>query len=294
MSPSPVRLAVDASLGLSNNRNAQVSNRLINDELRDCFWRDGVIVLRRLVDEEWRQVIGQAIEADICSPGPYFHGYEPEDGRGRFHGNLRTWEQHEGFRRFCLESPLPEIAREILASKKVNLLYDQLFVKEPGTSNRTRWHNDQPYWPINGRQVLTFWVALDYTDLENGALEFIRASHNWNRFFQPEALGRTNATKYELNPDYEPMPDIEAARDTYEIVSFDLAPGDACVFHSMIVHGSPGNLSGRRRRGYAVRYTGDDVTYSCRQGTNEHLRNALLKDGDSLDSTQYPLVLGRG
>ena len=249
-------------------------------------------MLRRLVDDEWLQVIAQAIEADITSPGPYYHGYEPEDGRGRFHGNLRTWEHHQGFRRFCLQSPLPEVARQILGSKKINLLYDQLFVKEPGTINRTRWHNDQPYWPIKGRQVLTCWVALDHTDMESGALEFIRGSHNWNRFFQPEVFGRTDATDYELNPDYEPMPDIEQARDTYDIVSFDLTPGDAYVFHAMIVHGSPGNLSeGRRRRGYAVRYTGDDITYSKHPGTNEHLRNALLEDGDALDSAQYPLIL---
>ena len=26
---------------------------------------------------------------------------------------------------------------------------------------RTRWHNDQPYWPVRGRQVLSFWIARD-------------------------------------------------------------------------------------------------------------------------------------
>ena len=258
----------------------------------EAFWADGAIALRGVVDAGWQRALAEAIEADIADPGPFFHGYAPEDGRGRFHGNLRTWEQHEGFRRFCFESPLPGMARRLLRSRKINLLYDQLFVKEPDTANRTRWHNDQPYWPINGRQVLSFWVALDLTDQQSGALEFVRGSHLWGRFFQPEAFGRNKAAGYERNPDYERMPDIEADRGAYDIISFDLEPGDVYAFHALTVHGAGGNLSaGQRRRGYTVRYTGDDIVYSSQPGSNRGLRNPLLKDGDPLDSEQYPLVL---
>lgn len=258
----------------------------------DAFHADGAIALRGAVDAGWRQVLAEAIEADIAAPGPFYHGYEPENGRGRFHGNLRTWEQHEGFRRFCFASPLPGVAQRLLRSRKINLLYDQLFVKEPSTANPTRWHNDLPYWPIDGSQVLSFWVALDPTDGESGALEFVRGSHRWGRLFQPEAFGRNAAGGYERNPDYEPMPDIEADRASYDIISFDLAPGDVYAFHALTVHGAGGNLSAtQRRRGYTVRYTGDDITYSGRPGTNRGLLNPLLKDGAPLDSEQYPLVL---
>ena len=257
----------------------------------EAFHADGVIALRGVVDAEWRRIIADAIEADIANPAPYFHGYEPEDGKGRFHGNLRTWEFHDGFRRFCFESPLPCIAARILDCSRVNLLYDQLFVKEPGTANRTRWHNDQPYWPVNGYQILSFWVALDPTTAETGALEFVRGSHRWDRFFQPEVFGRANVAEYERNPDYETVPDIESARGDFDIVSFDLEPGDVYAFHALVLHGAGGNTSNRiRRRGYTVRYTGDDVIYSSHPGTNRALRNSLLKDGDRLDSDQYPLV----
>ena len=36
------------------------------------------------------------------------------------------------FARYCEDSPLPGIAAKFLKTDKVNLLYDQLFVKEPG------------------------------------------------------------------------------------------------------------------------------------------------------------------
>jgi ectoine hydroxylase-related dioxygenase (phytanoyl-CoA dioxygenase family) len=256
------------------------------------FERDGVVVMRGVIDDAWRDRLQAAIERDIANPGPFGHGYGVEEGKGRFHGNLRIWENDPDFRAICLDSHLPELASRFFGSRKVNLLYDQLFVKEPGTENRTRWHNDQPYWAMRGWQVLSFWLALDPVTKESGAMEFVRGSHKWDRWFQPEKFGDTNANSgYERNPDYEPIPDIEETRAEYDIVSWDLEPGDAYVFHGLTVHGAGGNLHrSNRRRGYTVRYTGDDVTYDTRPGPNEHLKSAAHADGDPLDSDRFPVA----
>ena len=173
-------------------------------------------------------------------------------------------------------------------------MYDKLFIKESGTINRTRWHNDQPYWPVSGKDILSIWVALDKTTRENGRLEFIRGSHLWNISYQPETFGETffQSETYQINPQYEKIPDIEASRSEYNIVGFDLELGDVYVFHALTLHGSGGNTSNTsRRRGYAVRYTGDDARYSTRKGSHKSLRNSKLKNGDVLDSDQYPVVL---
>ena len=261
------------------------------DERRD-FETHGVVPIRQLVDQHWLDRLAGAIEDDMQEPGPFFHGYETE-GEGRFHGNLRLWQHHETFREFCCNSHLPTLAQKFLGSSKINLLYDQLFVKEANMIQRTRWHNDQPYWPIKGWQVASVWVALDRTTPETGALEFIRGSHRWNRWFQPETFGKTDAlSQYERNPEYEDIPDIESDRDSYDIVSWDLEPGDVYFFHAMTVHGAGGNLrKDQRRRGYTVRYTGDDVIYDGRIGTTPTLRNSELVDGAPLDSEQYPLLI---
>ena len=80
-------------------------------------------------------------------------------------------------------------------------------------------------------------------------------------------------------------------RDRYEIISWDLEPGDVYAFHAMTVHGAGGNLRfDVRRRGYTVRYCGDDAVYDTRKGTQGHLRSESHRDGDQLDSDQYPLV----
>lgn len=256
------------------------------------YQQHGATVLRGLIDPDTLNELRAAIERDIKQPGPFFHGYEPSNGQGRFHGNLRLWQHDADFRQFCLASVLPATAREFFGGGRVNLLYDQLFVKEPGTQNRTRWHNDQPYWPVLGSQVVSFWLALDPVTHQSGALEFVSGSHRWDRWFQPRQFGETDVIGYDLNPDYEEIPDIESARADYDIVSWELEPGDCYVFSGMTVHGAGGNCDpSLRRRGYTVRYTGEDVRYDPRVGTSAPLHDTSLTVGDRLDSEMFPLLI---
>ena len=257
----------------------------------EAFNRDGAVPLRGVVSDTDLRRLGQAIEDDIKSPGPFFHGYESDEGK--FHGNLRLWETSDICRDICLNSDLPGIAQKLFSANKINLLYDQLFVKEANMSQRTRWHNDQPYWPILGSQVLSIWIALDETTTANGRLEFVRGSHKWDRWFQPEVFGKTKAlATYERNPDYEDIPDIESDRDNYDIISWDLSPGDVYAFHGMTVHGAGGNTSSSlRRRGYTIRYTGDDVVYDIRKGLSQPLLHDDLRPGEPLDSDWYPVII---
>ena len=81
------------------------------------------------------------------------------------------------------------------------------------------------------------------------------------------------------------MPDIKATRDDYENVSWDLEPSDALLFHGLRVQCAGGNLrSDLRRRGYAVRHTGNDVAYDTRLDTNEANPSETHADMDILDS----------
>ena len=262
----------------------------ITDELVAQYQRDGAIAVRDVVSADWRERLAAAIERDIANPGPFDHSYDVDGGR--FHGNLRVWQNDPDFGAFCVQGPVVDIARRFVNASRLNLLYDQLFVKEAGANHPTRWHNDQPYWPVSGRDVISVWVALDDTTAENGRLEFVRGSHDWDRWFQPESFGPNNgASAYARNPEYEAVPDIEADRDSYDIISWDLEPGDVYVFSAMTLHYAAGNATAnRRRRGYTVRYCGDDVRYDPRVGTSTPVHVPDKAAGDLLDSDQCPLV----
>ena len=266
---------------------------IINKKIISFFEINGVVLLKNVIDIKWQRILIDAIEEDIKKPGPYFHAYKTE--KGNFHGNMRLWEHHQGFKDYCLNSPLPFFASKLLNSNKINLFYDQLFVKEPETKIRIRWHNDQPYWPIRGWQVISFWTSLDPISKNNGPMEFIKKSHKWGKWYQPEHFAPGASEEYEQNPEFEKIPEIESNRHKYDIISFDMEPGDILAFHALVVHGSASNISkDRRRRGYAVRYTGKEVLYSTEKGSHLDLRNPELEDGDCLDSKQYPVVWEKG
>lgn len=263
--------------------------RPISDSEVEAFQTDGVVLLRGLLDEDWLALLADAIDADIADPAPGYHGYDTP-GSGRFHGNFDNWRSDSRFSRYCLESPLPAVAARLLACGQVQLFYDQLFVKEPSTPSPTPWHNDQPYWPVAGAQLCSLWVSLDPVTHDSGALEYLRGSHRWGRWFQPRTFA-AGGYDYELNPTYEPIPDFEAERAQLDIVTWDMAPGDLLAFHTLTVHGSGGNLrADQRRRGYTVRYAGEDVTYDARPGTNPALSRPDHAADVALDPSIYPIA----
>jgi len=256
---------------------------------REQFTSDGAIVLRQVIGQRWLDRLAVAIERDIDRPSRFYHGYKSDEA-GRFHANLRLWETDPDCRDYCLNSALPGLAAQLLKSGKVNLFYDQLLVKEPGNISRTPWHHDLPYWPVKGDGLVSFWLALDPVTHDSGALEFIKGSHTWNKRFEVSSFTPDAYTLAE-NKAFEPLPDIESNRDAYEILSWEMEPGDLIALHGLVLHGAPGNSRNDvRRRGYTVRYAAADTVYDPHPASFPTLRNRTLSPGDPLDSDQYPVV----
>lgn len=249
---------------------------------------DGAVLLKNAIGKTWQNLLRKAIEVELVR-------------KERFFSYRHVWRSNPDFKRMCFDSPAPQIAADIMRTDKVNLLYDQMFVKEPGTGSATGWHNDQPYWPVRGWPVMTLWIALDPVTRENGPVEFIRGSHKWDRWFQPfsaDEHGGASTAQPEPNPNFEPLPDFEAERDQHEILSWDMAPGDVLAFHAMSIHGARGNVSAtKRRRGYAIRYTGRDAYYYAddyvtHPANRNEMTSPTLKTGDPMDSEEFPVVYG--
>ena len=68
-----------------------MTNRIAQSDI-DAFDRDGAVALRDVIGNADLQKLADAIEDDIRSPGPFYHGYESDEGR--FHGNLRLLERN--------------------------------------------------------------------------------------------------------------------------------------------------------------------------------------------------------
>lgn len=265
-----------------------MSDYLITDEQLAEFERDGAVCLRGFVAEQWlerlRGAAREAMEMAPTDPGMYYFK------------RIRLWQKIAGFGDFCTASHLPEMAARLLRTDKINLLYDQLFVKDTSMVERTTWHNDQPYWPVRGGEAVSFWVALEDLDASMGTLEFIRGSHAWQAWYQPivgDEVGLIRSIP-DTHPGYVPMPDFETERDRHELIQWDLAAGDAIAFHALSVHGSTGNTSGHAVRwAYSVRYAAKENRYLDVHeipGHNVDLENPELNTSDLLDSEMFPVV----
>ena len=263
----------------------------ITEADRAAYAADGVVCLRGRLDA-WVEQLQRATDEVIADRRGTLE-FTAAGRPGRFAMASFMWRSHPVFRDFALRSPAAEIAGELMGSSKVNLFFDHLLVKEPGTSEPTRWHHDIPFWPLAGSQVCSVWVALDPVTRWTGGVEFVAGSHLWPGMFRP-IPPYTPALARKRNMELLDCPLFDDKRDRYRILSFDMEPGDCLVFGARVIHAASGNASSRvRRRGLSERFCGDDVTFVEGDFVLDLPERPRLLTGDPLDSELFPVVWRR-
>ena len=254
-------------------------------ELR-AFEDDGAICARGLLDPATIEGLQVALE-DALQKLHVIKVNLPSEDDG-FSGDVFTWKLHDGFRDFALFSALPTLAQQILGTDTVNFFYEQFFVKRAGCPIETPWHQDIPFWPVEGSQIVSFWITLDPVSRASSGLEFVRGSHRWSTRYKAVAPKRDG---YLADTDLPEAPDYSRLRDDYDVIGWDMNPGDVIIFGPTVMHGSAGNASNLHdRRAVAFRYAGRDVRYAPRHATMPLLWEHGLEPGDALTGSLFPRV----
>lgn len=276
--------------------------RAITEEEISNYEADGAAVLRQVLPMDWVEVMRDAIETILNDPGDASVEYTPEGKKGRYVGDFFTWMRNPVIEAFIKDSPMPALAASVMRSKSLNFFYDQLLVKEPNTAEPTPWHQDLSYWPVRGEQIISVWVPFDPATVESGVVVYVKGSHKWGKMFAPATFGKnTGFADIYSKAGLEPLPDVEANRDDYEILSWELEPGDVLIHHPLTLHYAAGNASTTgRRRGLALRYLGDDAVFDGRPGTfleNQKVMTLLegfsMQDGERYGGQYFPDVTPR-
>lgn len=245
--------------------------------------REGVLHLPGVLDAAALGAMERAFQHSVDHPSPAAVRFYPNEDATFFED---TGSNHLGVAR---EVGIVDTVKRLWGVDDVWYFGEQLFLKEGGSARRTPWHQDTSYLRIRGQHMVAVWVTLDPLRREH-ALEFVRGSH-LGQLYNGSAFAPDDDTKPLYKQSRLPrLPDIQADRSMFDIVSWPIEPGDLLVFHLGILHGGAGTSPGVRRRTLSLRFLGPDVVFDGQPrdevGAQEGNDAALapmygqLRDGD--------------
>lgn len=261
----------------------------------EAYERDGAVCLRGLFDQDWVERMRDATVAYREAGSGRLRVVQKDREEGQFYSNVFMCGSDPDFLAFRDESPAAKIAAALMRVDKVRFWYDQLFVKDPGTSAVTQWHHDLPFWPFLGEHLISIWAALTPASKATSGVEYIAGSHRWGKFYRPVTPDEDPAF---ANPDLEPCPNFSEREDDPDLkfLSWDLEPGDCLCHHPLTVHGAGGNKSADQLRiGLSIRFLGDDVQWDPRPYTVKlPMEPDVPKGAYPADDRLFPVIWARG
>jgi len=215
------------------------SKKLSEDQIKD-FHRDGYLIIKEFCNkQEIDKLYTTAIEDSILTR----NALDLSDLSGK-KTRLSLWftPGNDVFGYLTRSERVVRAVAQLLDSESpVCHFHSKLMQKEPRVGGAWEWHQDYGYWYKNQfmfpDQLISVMTALTKANKENGCLQVIRGSHKLGRVnhgFSGEQVGAD-------------MVMVNNALRTMELVYCELAPGDALIFHSNLLHRSEANLSDQPR-----------------------------------------------
>lgn len=263
-----------------------MTHPLLSQDQIEAYDRDGAVLVKALFKDQIEQ-LRAGVERNMADPGPYAAENLKEGEGGRFFDDYCNWTRIPEFEAAIHASPAAAVAAELMKSTTVQMFHDHVLVKEPGTSKPTPWHQDSPYYFVEGEQTVSFWSPLD--PVSEASLRCISGSHRWEKPVLPTRwLAETSF--YPNEDDYLPVPDPDA--EGMRVLEWAMEPGDAVAFNFKTLHGARGNDSTQRRRAFSLRLLGDDARYVERPGpTSPPFPGHDMKAGQKLRADWFPMLL---
>lgn len=266
---------------------------IVTPSLVEAYARDGVVCLRGVLRPAEVDRLRAGIDANLAAPSPRAKVASRPDDPGLFIEDFCTWQDNPAYRDVIEQSALAAVAARLTGSSVIRLYHDHMLTKEAGTRQRTPWHQDQPYYNVEGSQNVSFWIPVDPVS-RPATLEFVAGSHK-GPWLMPRTF-MTHEAKWFPEGSLADLPDIEADRSAFDILGWPLEPGDAVAFNMLTLHASAGVEPGRRRRVFSVRMLGDDMRHAPRRWKTSPDFPGLaeqLPAGAPMDHPLFPVLWAR-
>ncbi|SEO76860.1 phytanoyl-CoA dioxygenase family protein [Paenibacillus sp. OV219] len=257
---SKMQISEDKVRFYRENGFVQIDNVLSPEELEE---------LRQHMDETMNAQGGRGVQTSEAG-GAYFKVLNQR---------VNTWRDHGGMARFVLGERFADLGKQLTGFDGIRLFHDHALLKMPGDSKVTPWHQDRPYWPIEGDKPMiafSIWVALDDVDEHNGCMMFVPKSQKIRNLkgvdlVTPEDIFEQEGAK-------------ELDRNTAVICRMKAG---SCTFHDgMTFHFAHANSTDKPRRALAIIFLEDGTRYS---GAGHIITDGLgFEPGDQLGGGLLP------
>ena len=230
----------------------------LTDEQLASYHRDGFVALPGLFSREEIDQYRDAAEAlklrvSPLEPGKPRLQIEPEKDDGAY--CLRLVEPlidlSPVFEELASDPRIMEPVQKILGEKAL-LFEDKINFKPPRTGSAFKLHQDQSYWNEFAQSIVSVFVHIDRSDLENGCLQVLPGLHRCGEL-----------TFTDDGPDHTISDDRVTGIAPLDMI---MEEGDILIFSSFTPHASEANRSERVRRAIIYSYNpeseGNNYRYS--------------------------------
>jgi len=265
----------------------------LDPTVKRSYREDGGALVKGAFAPELLDLLARGIERNIEYPSEdSYHRFDGEGGRGAFIYDYGCHRWISEYIDFAKTSGLAAAAAQLLSSQRVCFFDDSYFIKQAISEHSAPWHHDFTYYEIEG-EILVAWIPIDPHG-EYETLRLVAGSHRWGKQFMPvdfdpklDAESRQNALK-----SYDPIPDIDAG--DYDILAWEVEPGDCVFFNGLTLHSSRGNPTQQAQRRFNCRFVDESAIYSPRAGYpwGEGKANSNVEPGQRVsdDSESFPVL----
>lgn len=273
--------AADAAMTGERSAKNGVTDLITPDLLRSLR-ENGAVRIKGALNADEMSIVKEAYELQLANIAPWALDKKTENTRFVIDPiNPDIWRTPV-YQRMWRETKLVDLAAAIFTTPEVWLWYSQVFFKQGSAGekvHRTEWHQDV-YDPIEGADLVRFWIPLEPLQ-KDYSLEFIRGTHR-GVLYNTGGLDEVTALTADNGRPMPPIPDIEADRSKWDILSWDLEVGDVVAFHPTVIHGGGPTKPNGTRRTLTMLLFGRDVRYATRPNPPAALSSASVDDAQQI------------
>ncbi|MFM7011682.1 MAG: phytanoyl-CoA dioxygenase family protein [Betaproteobacteria bacterium] len=239
----------------------------MDTQLRQQWQEDGAVLLKDCLNAEMLAECRAVFDWIVENPGPSASGMF--SGEQRSHVDNSNPLAKDRLDALVAKLPFGKIFSELWGSENVWYFAEEVFLKSGGKSARTSFHQDTSYLPWAGSHFGNAWISFERVPKQN-SIEIVRGTHRGIYYDGPTFRDPDDPTAPLHGENAVPfrprLPDVDAelAQDpkAYEILSWDVDPGDVVLLHPHSLHGGAHvDAAFPDRHTLVLRFFGDNATY---------------------------------